>query len=571
MPNIYDLAQRFRNAVLRQDAAAARALLRAYGTAGAAIRREWDALLAKMDAARARGESITPAWLLQQERYRLLLAQTEAEITAFARQAGEMIAAEQQRAERLAITHTEALWAASAKGLTVAPEFNRLPRGALESAVAFQQPASPLSLLLSRLPGHARQEIQDALIEGVALGRGARAIARNLELALAGNRARALRIARTETLRSYREAGHQAALANREFLSGWVWLSALNGRCCAACVALHGTFHPLEERMATHVNCRCTRLDVLAGQPSPVTETGVDWFAAQPASLQAEILDSPKALAAYRGGELSLQEFVGRRESVAWGPSYYQLSLPRARAGEGAFPGTGAPPIAAPSLPASLPPRAAPPLARPPVPNVRIVGEEEGVKAAIRAALGREIDPARLAAAAGAMEGSSVEIRLVGSQRVEVSVTHPHVLNQIRTFARDGKNLTLYNNLFVKRQGAPPGIAAEMLWQQVVHAEELGIAEIRTDAAGDANSPYFNGYYTWPRLGYNATLETKERRALPAGLKGARTVRDLMATPDGRAWWKARGNGREMVFDLRPGAVSKEILAQYLIQKRGTK
>lgn len=340
---IYDDAQRFREALLRRDRTAARALIRAYGVAEARILAALDSLLAKMAAAESEGRVVNPAWLLQQERYQALLDQVRLEIAHFAATANRTIAAAQREAARSGAADTLALLEQGAQEAAIAASFNRLPSGAVEAAVGFLQQGSPLAALLRQLPGDAARRVGDALIEGVALGRGARPIARGIAAALKGNRRRALTIARTEVTRAYREAGHQTAIANEEYLAGWVWLSALNNRTCAACLALHGTFHPLSERMASHVNCRCTRVDVIKGQPSPVPESGSAWFAKQPRRIQQEILaDSPAALDAYRAGEVRLEDFVGRRESVQWGPSYQQLSLRRALAGEGRFPGAAA-------------------------------------------------------------------------------------------------------------------------------------------------------------------------------------------------------------------------------------
>lgn len=337
---IYEAAQQFREALLRRDRAAARALIRAYGVAEGRILASLEKLFERMRRAEAAGETINPAWLLQQERYQSLLEQIRREIGRVAGAAGRTITAAQREAAEHGAADALALAQSQADQAAVAVAFNRLPAPAVEAAVGFVGPGSPLARLLRQLPGEAAREVENRLIEGVALGHGPQKIARDVRQALGGNRRRALTIARTETARAYREAGHRLALDNEEFLAGWVWLSALNNRTCAACVALHGTFHPLSERMAAHVNCRCTRVDVLKGQSSPVPETGEAWFARQPEKIQREILaDSPAALAAVQAGELSLRDFVGRRESAAWGPSYYQLSLKRARGGEGQFPG----------------------------------------------------------------------------------------------------------------------------------------------------------------------------------------------------------------------------------------
>jgi len=62
--------------------------------------------------------------------------------------------------------------------------------------------------------------VRDALIAGVGTGQNPRIIARQIRQALRGNLVRALRISRTETLRSYREASHRSYQANDDIMEG---------------------------------------------------------------------------------------------------------------------------------------------------------------------------------------------------------------------------------------------------------------------------------------------------------------------------------------------------------------
>src|SRR5262249_42888551 len=143
---------------------------------------------------------------------------------------------------------------------------------------------------------------------------------------------------RTETIRAYREASHQSFQKNSDILEGWIWLSALNSRTCRACIALHGTFHELGERLKGHVQCRCTQVPAVKGVDLGI-EKGTEWFRKQPSSIQREILDEKSEYEAYKSGRLKLEDFVGLRRSAQWGDSYQALSLKRALDGEGQFPG----------------------------------------------------------------------------------------------------------------------------------------------------------------------------------------------------------------------------------------
>jgi hypothetical protein len=99
----------------------------------------------------------------------------------------------------------------------------------------------------------------------------------------------------------------------------------------------------------------------------------------------------------------------------------------------------------------------------------------------------------------------------------------------------------------------------------------LGVDRIETVAA---RGPEGNGYYTWPRFGYDASLDLAStvdykavESALPQSLKGAARVSDLMATEEGRAWWKANGDTIHMTFDLQEGSLSRRVWEAYKAEK----
>lgn len=342
MAEIYNSAQSFRAALLQRERKAALRLIRAYGPIWTRLQKRLRLLTDRIEAARAAGEPFSDAWLFRQERYRELIEQIALEIGRFAEFAGRGITAEQRKAVRAALKDSERLLFA-AGGPSVEASFTRLPVGAFENAVGFLSDGSPLTRLLGELPLEGARTVSASLQEAVALGYNPRKTAQQVKAALGGNLTRALRISRTETLRAYREATHQTYKANSDVVSGWYWISARNARTCAACIALHGTFHDLDERMATHVQCRCTQVPAIKGEPAP-TEHGERWFKAQPEKTQRAILETDAAFEAYKSGELKLTDLVGRRESPQWGVSYYHLSLKRALAGEGQFPGYGGPP-----------------------------------------------------------------------------------------------------------------------------------------------------------------------------------------------------------------------------------
>lgn len=342
MPTIYSVAKQFRRDLLAQEQAAARRLIEAYGQAWRRVQVEVDVLDQRIVTARRNGETVNAGWLYRKGRAEGLLEQIAVEIGRFATTAEGVIAGQQAHYAREAQQHVRHMILAGLDDTAgVSVMLNAVPTRAIESLVGFMGDGSPLRKLLDELGPDAAKAAEAALIEGLATGQGARAIARQLRGALGGNLTRALTIARTETIRAYRESTWLGMQANANVLEGWIWLSAANRRTCAACWAMHGTFHKLSERMESHPNCRCsmmpkTKTWSALGFPG-VAETvqevalGELLFDVLSEKEQRFIL-GPAKYEAYRRGALGLADLVGRQTSRLWGRAIYERSLKAALA-----------------------------------------------------------------------------------------------------------------------------------------------------------------------------------------------------------------------------------------------
>lgn len=338
MADIFETADRFRAELLRRERQAATELVRVYGAVWQRIKQRLDDLGEQIQQARARGEEVSPAWLFQFERLQTLQRQVEAEIREFARFAESRIIAEQHEAVQAAQEHAEALMRAGlgepSPGVTVT--FAKLPRDAVQDLVGFLQDGSPLRELLDELGPEASQQVRRALVTGVATGQHPTVIARQVRQALGGNLVRALTIARTEVLRAYRESSRRVYEANRDVMEGWIWHSAANARTCAFCWSMHGSFHRLDERFATHPRCRCAMIPAtrswrdLGFRDVPETRAevtpGPELFARLPEDEQRAIL-GPAKFAAYQAGRITLEDLRGFRRDPRWGPVGYERSL----------------------------------------------------------------------------------------------------------------------------------------------------------------------------------------------------------------------------------------------------
>lgn len=342
MSRLQDAARRFRQELLAGEKQAASDIVQAYGQAWQAIKSRIDALTGQVEEERQAGREVSSGWLFQLRRLQDLQSQAEEQIRRFAFSADQSIHSAQANAVQMALAHGEALIRSALErapqAVQVVTSFTRLPVAAVQDLVGFLSNGSPLRVLLDQLPGEGGQMVREKLITGVATGQSPRMIASQTREALGGQLTRALTISRTEVIRAYRESSRRGYEANAAVVDGWIWVAGLGPRCCAACVAMNGTFHTNDEQLDGHPRCRCVmvphtktweELHVLPDSPAesrPVVEGGADWFGRQPEGTQLEIL-GPGALAAYQSGQVTLEDFVGRRNSEVWGTMRYTRSL----------------------------------------------------------------------------------------------------------------------------------------------------------------------------------------------------------------------------------------------------
>lgn len=111
------------------------------------------------------------------------------------------------------------------------------------------------------------------------------------------------------------------------------------------------------------------------------------------------------------------------------------------------------------------------------------------------------------------------------------------------------------------------GWGARAFLRQIIAARRLGIHHMTMDAAaGEPGNKVFNGYYTWPRLGWNGSLENVGPRAkLPPHLADKKTFHDLFDHPEGADYWRDHGDeAYKLHFDARPGSPHVQRLVKYL-------
>lgn len=214
---------------------------------------------------------------------------------------------------------------------------------ALRAMVGFTQNGAPLSSLFERLAPDMMASVRQTLLTGIALGTNPSTLAYQLRGPLGIPLWRSLTIARTETLRAYREGQRATIAANADVLEGWVWRCARDRRSCEVCWANDGQVFPLDlpdgtmvvaisdvPGMEEHVNGRCTLVPraksyaEILGDPSlpdnrPKWATGPEAFAGLDPAIQAEILGPGKFDLYQRGYPIT--DMWQRSGSAEWGTS----------------------------------------------------------------------------------------------------------------------------------------------------------------------------------------------------------------------------------------------------------
>ena len=143
-------------------------------------------------------------------------------------------------------------------------------------------------------------------------------MAQQFQLAMASPFADAVRMARTATLWSYREATRANYQANGDVVSGWSWFAQLDDLVCPACMSMHGTIHDLDEALEGHYNCRCAPVPVVLGNPLVPDGAGQAWFEEQDEATQRGIL-GPGAFQAWQDGKFDLSQLPRRVDDDVYG------------------------------------------------------------------------------------------------------------------------------------------------------------------------------------------------------------------------------------------------------------
>jgi hypothetical protein len=190
-------------------------------------------------------------------------------------------------------------------------------------------------------------------------------------------------------------------------------------------------------------------------------------------------------------------------------------------------------------------------------------GERRSVERVARRLFGRVLSPPELAGLAGAPDGTPVEAgTLDGGLYLDVGGTPTSALRAFVLIGRGATGPVVVNHAVLVRPWAcrRRRVGLWSFCRQLAVAESLQVASIRITAGRGAGE---NGYYTWPRFGFDGPLPPSIRGTLPPSLRGATRVLDLMVSDAGRGWWRRHGRSIAVAFVVAADSRSRRVLEAY--------
>ncbi len=168
--------------------------------------------------------------------------------------------------------------------------------------------------------------VNNAIIRGIVEGRNPLSIARDVR-DMVGTLPlyKANTLLRTVQLQSYRQATAANYVANADILSGQIRIAALDGRCCLACVSLHGTELAIGEEIQDHHSGRCTSIGKVIGRNYNI-QSGEDWYNNLSVDQQIDLAGVAN-WNALNAGAVTLRDFVQPYTDPVFGDMLRQGSL----------------------------------------------------------------------------------------------------------------------------------------------------------------------------------------------------------------------------------------------------
>lgn len=317
---LFAITREFRAKLDAHEAGARAEMADSYRAIYLRLNAEADALAAAFEEDLLSDESLD-IWVAEKGRIDALIRQTQAELNQWSPDAAAISGVQVDAGALLGVRGAEASIG------ELATSFSRLHTPAVLQMVGATSEGSPLADLFKSIAPDQAQLIRQKLVDGIAAGLNPRVIAEELHQANLMPLYRANMITQTEVQRAYRDATQLSYEENADVVAEWIWTATLGSRCCAACVALHGTRHPVTEKQHGHPWCYCGMTPVVPGYDTGAYEPGEDWLKRQDEATQRDVLGTATGYDAWKKGEVGLDQFIGVHKSPDYGPMVVQKPI----------------------------------------------------------------------------------------------------------------------------------------------------------------------------------------------------------------------------------------------------
>jgi hypothetical protein len=308
MATLLQIASRQRNELAQTDAENLRRIAEAYALMHRHLQGDVDALMLAIGEM----DNPTKAEIEALPQYKRLMRDAKEELDRFTTYLSVAIGAASVASIALGLTHSSQLMTAIT-GNKVAG----LDSGGVQALLNYLRRDGPLYARLQMITTSTLDNVIKTIVEGVASGFNPKKIAGLIQDAFGGGLTDALRNMRTVQLWSYRDSARANYMASDGIVTGWIWWAELDELTCEACVAEHGSIHPLDEQLDGHYNCRCAALPYIEGLTEP-TQTGEEWYNTLTEAQQKDLL-GPGKYAAFQEGKFQFSQLSKQTPNEVYG------------------------------------------------------------------------------------------------------------------------------------------------------------------------------------------------------------------------------------------------------------
>lgn len=323
MPDILALSKLFKTQLAARDEVAIRRLIEAYVNLQRRLESDIEAITAKMLDA-----ELTKTEVLRLPQYKRFMAQMDDELRKYSGFVDIELGNNTRAELRAATIDSARLLRTAGAEVGASIQMRRVPVEVLQELLGFLDTSGPLYKRLGGLTDYVKEQVKQAILEGVGLGFNPRTTARvisNITDGLGTGLTDSMRMMRTAQLYAYREASRANYVANNDVVTGWVWYAHLE-TACLSCVAQHGTEHPLEETLDDHHNGECFMVPLVIGLDNPVEQKGVEYFEALNEGKQRARMGDSR-WQAWKDGKFEFMQISAEHQDEVYGVMRAEASL----------------------------------------------------------------------------------------------------------------------------------------------------------------------------------------------------------------------------------------------------